>query len=119
MVSKQKKRAEESYKAYVQEGKKAPSPLLQVRKQIFLGSDSFIKQMEKKLSAKKVNPTKPIRGKGPVKALSTFKKKFPERNRAMAEAYLSGHYTLQQVGEFFEVSYATVSRAVNTLETQA
>ena len=34
----------------------------------------------------------------------------------MAQAYWSGHYTLVQVGEYFNVSYATVSRAVKKLE---
>ncbi|RUM94944.1 MAG: addiction module toxin RelE, partial [Thiothrix sp.] len=41
------------------------------------------------------------------------------QKRAMAEAYCSGHYTLQQVGEHFGVSYATVSRAVRALERRA
>jgi len=34
----------------------------------------------------------------------------------MARAYLSGHYTLAEVGLQFSVSYATVSRAVKTYE---
>ena len=34
----------------------------------------------------------------------------------MAEAYCSGGYTLQQVGAYFGVSYATVNRAVKALE---
>lgn len=115
---KQTKRAQDAYKASVQEGKKLPSPLGEVKHQIFLGSESFIKQMQKKLKAKQADPTKPVRGRGTAKPLSTYKKKFADRNRAMAEAYLSGHYTLQEVGAYFDVSYATVSRAVNTLETQ-
>lgn len=34
----------------------------------------------------------------------------------MAQAYLSGHYTLAQIGQHFGVSYATVSRAVKQAE---
>ena len=34
----------------------------------------------------------------------------------MAASYLSGHYTLEQVGAYFGVSYATVSRAVKAYE---
>ena len=34
----------------------------------------------------------------------------------MAQTYLSGHYTLAQVGGHFGVSYATVSRAVKLAE---
>jgi hypothetical protein len=30
----------------------------------------------------------------------------------MAQAYLNGYYTFAQVGEYFSVSYATMSRAV-------
>lgn len=30
----------------------------------------------------------------------------------MARAYLAGHYTLKEVGKYFGVSYATVSRSV-------
>jgi transposase len=36
----------------------------------------------------------------------------------MARAYLSGHYTLEQVGTHFHVSYATVSRAVKAFESR-
>jgi DNA-binding MarR family transcriptional regulator len=50
--------------------------------------------------------------------LSFYKEKFKSRNRAMAEAYRSGHYTLAEVGNEFGVSYATVSRAVKELECQ-
>jgi hypothetical protein len=32
------------------------------------------------------------------------------------QAYLSGHYTLEEVGREFKVSYATVSRAVKVNE---
>lgn len=39
-------------------------------------------------------------------------------NAFIAQAYLSGHYTLQSVGERFGVSYATVSRAVKAVECQ-
>jgi len=50
--------------------------------------------------------------------LSFYKDKFKSRNRAMAEAYRSGHYTLAEVGKEFGASYATVSRAVKELECQ-
>ena len=34
----------------------------------------------------------------------------------MAKAYLNGDYALSNVGEYFDVSYATVSRAVKSYE---
>lgn len=36
----------------------------------------------------------------------------------MARAYLDGHYSLQVVGEYFAVSYGTVSRAVRAFERE-
>jgi putative transposase len=41
---------------------------------------------------------------------------FNDRKLAMATAYLSGHYTLEEVGTQFKVSDATVSRAVKANE---
>ena len=52
----------------------------------------------------------------PPKPLSYYEGKYSEKKRAMAEAYCNGGYTLQQVGAYFGVSYATVSRAVKALE---
>ena len=34
----------------------------------------------------------------------------------MAHAYLSGHDTLTQAGDYFDMNYATVSRAVKQIE---
>jgi len=36
----------------------------------------------------------------------------------MAEAYLSGAYTVVEIGTFFGVHYMTVSRAVRKLEAK-
>ena len=53
-----------------------------------------------------------------AKPISFYKEKYKNRNKAMAEAYRSGHYTLAKVGDEFGVSYATVSRAVKDYECQ-
>lgn len=45
-----------------------------------------------------------------------YQKAYPGRDEAMAHAYRSGHYTLQAVGDYVGVSYATVSRPVKSLE---
>ena len=48
----------------------------------------------------------------PPKLIEYLVRKFSDRTEAMARAYLSQHYTLEEVGRAFGVSYATVSRAV-------
>jgi putative transposase len=52
----------------------------------------------------------------PIKPLDYFVNLENARNENMALAYLSGHYTLEQVGQHFGVSYATVIRAVKQKE---
>ena len=54
----------------------------------------------------------------PMKPLEHYRERYPVRNEAMARAYLDGHYSLQAVGEYFGVSYGTVSRAVRAFERQ-
>ncbi|MEJ2632780.1 MAG: helix-turn-helix domain-containing protein [Acidihalobacter sp.] len=41
-----------------------------------------------------------------------------DRREAMARAFLSGAYTMQEIGEHFGVHYSTVSRAVHWFESQ-
>jgi len=54
----------------------------------------------------------------PSKPLKWFSQHYADEKIAMAEAYLSGHYTLKEVGLYFDTSYATVSRAVKNLESK-
>jgi REP element-mobilizing transposase RayT len=114
-----RKIAQEKYRAFVQEGKNQPSPWESLKNQIYLGSDNFVEDMQCKIDPEQSlkDIPKPQR-RSPVKPLSYYKEKYKNRNRAMAEAYRSGHYTLAQVGDEFGVSYATVSRAVKDHECQ-
>jgi len=41
---------------------------------------------------------------------------FTNRSEAMARAFLSGGYTLKEIGDHFGVHYATMSRAVRRYE---
>ena len=51
-----------------------------------------------------------------AKPLSYYEKKLSDRNQAIAAAYATGDYTMQQIAEHFEVHYATVSRAIRRAE---
>jgi len=70
----------------------------------------------------KLNPEQSLKDipkkqkQAPVKPLSYFEERNKSRDECMAQAYLSEHYSLEQVGEHFGVSYATVSRAVKRAE---
>jgi len=110
---KQKKRAQMAYRAFVKEGRGQPSPWKQLKNQIYLGSDQFVEDMLCKLDLNQSLQDIPKPQKqSPPKPLCYYEGKYSVPKRAMAEAYCSGHYTLQKVDENFGVSYATVSRAV-------
>lgn len=109
---KQRKRAVEGYRAFVADGKNQPSPWQKLKNQVFLGSDSFVEDTQCKLrDEQSLNDVPKLQKLTPPKPLEYYVANYPERE-AMALAYLSGHYTLSEVGAVFSKSYATVSRAV-------
>jgi len=109
--------AQEKYTSFVQAGKEQPSPWKSLKNQIYLGPDTFIDEVQCKLDPEQSLIDIPgLQRLGPVKPLSYYQDKYRDRNRAMTEAYRSGHYTLVEVGDGFGVSYATVSRAVKAYE---
>ena len=54
--------------------------------------------------------------RAPVKLLTYYSEHYDSCQEGMVRAYLSGHYTLVEIGHHFGVSYATVSRAVKAVE---
>ena len=49
-------------------------------------------------------------------SLADYQSNFAQRDDAMAQAYLSGAYTMAAIAEHFSVHYMTVSRAVKKFE---
>ena len=112
-----KKEAQMRYRCFVQQGKNQPSPWELLKNQIYLGSDQFVEDMQSRINSKQSLLDIPRKQKqSPVKPLSYYEQRYSQRNEAMAYAYLSRHYTLAEVGKWFNVSYATVSRAVKAIE---
>lgn len=109
--------AQQRYRAFVQQGKGQSSPWQKLKNQIYLGDDGFVDDMQSKLNSEQSLKDIPKKQKqSPVKPLSWFAERYKGRDESMSQAYFSGHYTLEQVGEYFGVSYATVSRAVKRAE---
>ena len=115
---KQKKRSQESYRHFVKEGKGQPSPWESLKNQIYLGSDKFVEEVQCKMDPEQSLQDIPrLQKQSPPKRLDYYETITKDKKTAMAKAYLSGHYTLQAVGDHFGVSYATVSRAVKAFES--
>ena len=111
--------AQQRYRRFVQAGRNQPSPWEQLKNQIYLGDDKFVEAMQWKLDPDQSLNDIPRKQKlAPPKPIEYFARKFSDRTEAMARAYLCQHYTLEEVGKAFGVSYATVSRAVRRHETK-
>lgn len=109
--------ARQRYVEFVQAGRGQPSPWQQLKNQIYLGDDEFVSDTQCQLDPRQSLKDIPKKQKqAPVQPLSHFATAHPSRDEAMVQAYMSGHYTLEQVGEHFGVSYATVSRAVKVAQ---
>lgn len=115
--AKTKKVAQQRYRDFVEQGKARPSPWQHLKNQIYLGDDGFVNDMQGKLNPDQSLKDIPKKQKQATpKPIAYFAGRHKIRDAGMAQAYLSGHYTLEQVGEYFGVSYATVSRAVKRAE---
>ncbi len=108
-----KKSAQKTYRTFIADGKEQPSPWPELKNQIYLGSVQFVEAMQGKIQPGQSLDDIPKRQKHlPPKPLDYYSGKYSSRDKALAEAYRSGQYTLAAVGKHFGVSYAIVSRAV-------
>ncbi len=90
--------------------------LTNIKKQIFLGDDEFISELQKY-----VNKDKDLREIPKIqraKPLSEYVNSSESKEKAIAVAYLSGDYTLQQVADYFSLHYSTISRIVKEYEQE-
>jgi hypothetical protein len=109
--------ATRAYVRFVAEGKHQPSPWQVLKNQIYLGSDQFVEDMQKRMTLNQsLNDIPKQQRRAPAKPLAYYVDRHKERDKAMAEAYRGGSYSMREIGEFFEVSRLTVSRAVSKQE---
>ena len=115
----QRQRAINKYIEFVREGIKRESVWQDLRGQVYLGGEKFVTKMQK-LSEKKADFSEiPRAQRRPIaKSLSHYQKQNTDRDAAMAKAYATGDYTLQEIADHFDVHYATVSRVVKRKESE-
>ncbi len=77
-----------------------------------IGSEKFIRQFLTR-SPDAYDPREVPRRQRRLlkKSLDDYAGEFPDRNEAMAQAALSGDYTLKEIADYYGVHYSTVSRA--------
>ena len=114
--SPQRGRAIRRYIDFVREGVDEPSIWENLRGQVFLGGDVFLKRMQKLADKVAIGEIPRAQRRPLAKPLSHYRDKLPDAKTGMVAAYATGDYTMQEIAKCFDVHYATVSRAVKHSE---
>lgn len=115
--SAQRRRAVRAYEDFVRAGGGQPSPWSELRGQIYLGSEQFMREMQQRIDPEAdLSEVPSAQREAPAPSLDELARRHP-RNQAMALAYASGRHTLAAIARHFGVHYSTVSRIVNAVQT--
>ncbi len=108
-----------AYQQFVMQGKGLPDPKEKTKHQMFLGSEVFVGEYRQTAEKpEKLRELSKAHKRSVALTLSGYQERYSQRNEAMARAYLSGAYTMAEIGRYFKVHYMTVSRAVKKYESQ-
>ncbi|NQY26527.1 MAG: transposase [Piscirickettsiaceae bacterium] len=105
-----KSNAIEAYKQFISEGTGQSSPWQQLKNQMFLGDDNFIKSMQELIDGNKdLSEISSSQRRALPKEIAYYQENHKTRNEAITSAYASGGYSLKELGDYFELHYSTVS----------
>jgi REP element-mobilizing transposase RayT len=105
--------AQKKYRQFISEGKNQPAPWESLQNQVFLGSETYVKEIFKKIDLKKdlsEMPTSQRREK--AKPLSWYEEQAETRNEGITSAYNSGGYSMKEIGNYYQLHYSRVSRII-------
>jgi REP element-mobilizing transposase RayT len=106
-----------AYAQFVMKGIGGTSPLADVQHQLILGDEAFIRWHKGLNRGRNVRDVSKAQRRILAKSLEEYRSRYQTRNEAMARAYLSGAYSMREIGDFFGVHAVTVGRAVRMLES--
>ena len=101
----------EAYRSFVAAGRNQPTLWVNLKNQIYLGTDTFIEKMQRKIEATQdLSEVPAAQRRSMVKPLEYYAKKQVYRDEAIAQAYASGGYGMKEIGDHFGLHYSRVSR---------
>lgn len=112
----QRGEALQSYRQFLMAGKGLPNPLEKTRHQLLLGDDAFAERHRQTNDSEALREVSKAHRKSAAMTLEEYRERHQNKEDAMAQAYLSGAYTMAEIGRFFGMHYMTVSRAVRKFE---
>jgi REP element-mobilizing transposase RayT len=111
-------KAIDGYARFIADGKDQPSPWEHLKHQVFLGSDTFVESMHRKVPQDRdLREVPQAKGRSRAnKALPEYAREYRQRNDAIVAAYLSGRYTLREIGDYFSLHYSRISKIVHAAD---
>ncbi|MFJ1266936.1 transposase [Legionella lytica] len=101
------------YQQFVKEGMAVNAPWDNLKNQIYLGSNCFVDDLQKKIEQGKKLLYIPQSQYMPVKgSLKEYENKSSNRDECITLAYATGQFSLAEIGEHFGLHYSWVSRIV-------
>lgn len=111
--AKRRSLAQERYEQFVAEGIKAKSPWDDLKGQVFLGDEGFVKRMQVHLQAGNDDVQIPRVQRRPLApTLAEIERGEADRNAAIRVAHATGAYSYQQIADHFGMHFTTVGRIV-------
>jgi len=83
---------------------------------LLLGDDAFVDRFKVGAKSDELRELSKAHKCALAHSLDECQSRCADRDKAIAEAYYSGAYTMTKIGAFFGVHYLTVSRAVRKFE---
>ncbi len=113
LFSNHQKLAKKRYKRFVIEGIGKESIWKNLNRQIYLGSESFIEQMQAKLEKELPDVNIPqAQQRPPASSLQEIHAKHGNRDHAIVAAYETGEYSYHQIAAYFGLYFTTVGEIV-------
>lgn len=104
------------YLDFVRAGMGLPAIWGDLRGQVFLGSEPFVKQLQALSDKTEIGEIPRAQRRPLARPLAHYLNSETDAALSMAQAYATGDYTLSEIADCFGVHYATVSRAVKKYE---
>jgi hypothetical protein len=101
-----------AYADYLEAGVKMQSPMVEVKHQVVLGDKEFVAKHLPKAAVSCFRGNSRTQRRVVTLSLSEYQKHFKRRDQAMARAYWSTAYSMEEIARHFRVSPRTVGRAV-------
>ncbi|MDH5299178.1 MAG: helix-turn-helix domain-containing protein, partial [Desulfobulbaceae bacterium] len=111
--------AQAAYRSFVRQVVASPPLWDALQGQIYLGDQRFVRRLQAMAGTDhQLSEIPRLQRTPPPKPLAHFSECYPDRRRAMAEAFHSGQYTMKEIAHFHGVHYSTVSRWIKHFEQE-